>query len=141
MSIAETASYRSHALHSDGDCPGCIELQARVDRLESELKWAREADLVLRLKTAFGLRPKESAILAMLYRAEGRPVVRHRLENATLDPDDETDIDVHTNLLSVHISRLRRRLPQGVISTVRQRGYALTLKGLTAVEWALAPHV
>lgn len=122
--------------HHD-DCPNCANLTERIVWLEDELGWRKDHGRLLALKQAFGLTPKESAILSILYSANGLPVPRHRLETATMAPDDEDDrIYVH-RLVSVYIVRMRKKLGFEAIDTLRSRGYALSPEGLAKVNGVL----
>lgn len=69
------------------------------------------------------LRPVEYRLLLMLMTNAGRIVKREQLlENLW----DEADAGVEDNTLSVHISRLRRKLGSEYIETVRGFGYRFT---------------
>jgi len=70
------------------------------------------------------LSPRESDLLWMLIRAEGQPVAREDLLREVMS----LDFDPQTNVLDVHIGRLRKKLgPRGrsAIETVRGVGYRL----------------
>lgn len=70
------------------------------------------------------LSPRESDLLWMLIRAEGQPVAREDLLREVMS----LDFDPQTNVLDVHIGRLRKKLGphgRGAIETVRGIGYRL----------------
>jgi len=70
------------------------------------------------------LTPTEFAILSTLVRAQGETVSRAQLLREVWS----YDFDPGTNLVDVHVNRLRRKLETveltGLIRTVRSRGYA-----------------
>lgn len=66
------------------------------------------------------LRPVEYRLLLVLMRNGGRIVKRERLMEEMWD---ELDDSVEDNTLSVHISRLRRKLGAAYIETIRGFGY------------------
>jgi DNA-binding response OmpR family regulator len=72
-----------------------------------------------------GLTPKEFAILEILMRQAGEVVTRSRIGAAVWEADP-ADL---TNLVDVHVSRLRRKIDGGsrppLIHTVRGRGFRL----------------
>lgn len=69
------------------------------------------------------LRPVEYRLLFILMQNAGRIVKRERLLKLIWD---ETENDVEDNTLSVHISRLRRKLGGLYIETIRGFGYRFT---------------
>lgn len=70
-----------------------------------------------------GLRPVEYRLLLSLMRHAGRIVKREQLLEKLWD---ETDESVEDNTLSVHISRLRRKIGMEYIETIRGFGYRFT---------------
>jgi len=119
-------------------CNDCADKDERIAFLESELGWRKDAQRQQRLKEAFDLRPKERAMLEMLYGAKGAPVPRWRLENATLEPGDEEERLYSDNVVSVYIVKLRKKLGPHSIDTLWGKGYSLTVRGMDAVARALA---
>lgn len=104
--------------------------------LKSELGLQRDARKQDVLKRAFGTMPKEAAILLMLYEAYPRTVMRYQLERATLSYDSDEDRLYPANLVSVYMTKLRKKLGREAISTVWEQGYALTSVGHAAVSGA-----
>ncbi|MEM1131335.1 MAG: response regulator transcription factor [Pseudomonadota bacterium] len=76
---------------------------------------------------------REFALVACLAKAGGRAVSKHELYKAVFN----LSFDPGTNVLAVHIYRLRKKLQQGFITqilrTVEGRGYAL-VKDQTVIE-------
>lgn len=118
-------------------CAHCADLEERIVWLEGELGWRQDRLRFLVLRDAFGLTPREAAILELLYGANGKPVPRHRLTNAGRAEGDEGDWGDPDNLLNIYVTRLRKRLGHDAIVTLRASGYALSLKGLALVGGAL----
>jgi two-component system, OmpR family, response regulator len=81
---------------------------------------------------ALGLLPREYALLIRLVRAEGHAVTRGELLRDVWG----LCFDPGTNVVQVHVSRLRARLDRGEVAamlhTDKGRGYRLTLPTLTA---------
>lgn len=65
------------------------------------------------------LRAKEFDLLLVLVRAAGQVLTRQRLEEALYSFDDPLE----SNALDVHIHHLRRKLGDGLLTTVRGVGY------------------
>lgn len=79
---------------------------------------------VARAGTSVELSPKEYDLLLALVRAGGEVVAREDLLREVWD----MDFDPGTNLLDVHVGRLRRKIDRGgppLIETVRGEGYRL----------------
>ena len=70
------------------------------------------------------LTPREFAVLEVLLENSGRVVSKSRLEEALYAWDEE----VESNVVEVHIHRLRKKLGAKFIRTVRGVGYAMTRK-------------
>lgn len=112
------------------------ELSARLRALDRRPKWpttedrsgALVLDLMHRSASVAGermdLTPTEFALLAALLRARGAPVSRRDLLREIWG----YEFDPGTNVVDVHVNRLRRKLEDRglgeVIRTVRGRGYA-----------------
>jgi two-component system OmpR family response regulator len=81
---------------------------------------------VKRAGTKIDLKPREYMLLEYLARNEGRVVTRTMLLEKVWD----YHFDPSTNIIDVHISRLRRKLDDGfehpLLRTVRGAGYMLT---------------
>ena len=120
------------------------ELQARIDALgrraapgdgeETRLVVADlELDLLSRTARRAGqdiaLQPREFRILEYFMRRPGRVVTRTMLLEAVWD----YNFDPRTNVIDVHISRLRQKIDKGVetplLHTVRGAGYMLRAPG------------
>ena len=115
------------------------ELQARIEvmlrrpaaaREETRLECGDlELDLIRRVAKRGGrkidLQPREFQMLEFLMRRQGRVVTRTMLLEGVWD----YRFDPHTNVIDVHISRLRKKLgdqPHPLIRTVRGAGYMLS---------------
>ncbi|HUF56341.1 MAG TPA: response regulator transcription factor [Thermohalobaculum sp.] len=88
-----------------------------------------ELDLIRRTAHRGGrridLQPREFQMLEFLMRRQGRVVTRTMLLEGVWD----YRFDPHTNVIDVHISRLRKKLgdePSALIQTVRGAGYLLS---------------
>lgn len=81
--------------------------------LETQEVWVREEPV--------SLTPAEFAIIASMVRRPGAAVTRRWLAANVLDPDRGGD----ARTLDVHVSRLRRKLGDGLIETVWGVGYRL----------------
>jgi two-component system, OmpR family, response regulator len=115
------------------------ELLARVDallrraRAGQDATQLRVADLTLDLRTlqvqrgatAIVLQPRELRLLAYLMRNEGQVITRTMLLEAVWD----CHFDPQTNVIDVHVSRLRQKIDRGfdhaLLHTVRGAGYSL----------------
>ena len=75
--------------------------------------------------TAIELKPREYSLLEYLARNAGRVVTRTMLLEQVWD----YHFDPGTNVIDVHVSRLRRKLEEGfgqpILHTVRGAGYRL----------------
>ena len=75
--------------------------------------------------TRVGLQPREFALLEYLLRHAGQVVTRTML----LEQVWGYHFDPHTNVIDVHVSRLRRKIDHGfgrqLLHTVRGAGYSL----------------
>jgi two-component system, OmpR family, response regulator QseB len=71
------------------------------------------------------LTPREFDILALLARAGGSVVPKHRLAQALVPTGDPVDL----NAIEVHIHNLRRKVGAVHVRTVRGVGYAMGTEG------------
>lgn len=117
-----------------------VELLARIEALarragtEREVARLSEGDLVLDLLKreaardgqSLSLQPREFELLEYLLRHAGQVVTRSML----LEQVWGIDFDPQTNVVDVHISRLRQKLDRGfpvpLLHTIRGRGYVLS---------------
>ena len=113
-----------------------LELAARLRALERRQhapsvrlqRAGLELDLVARVATAGGerltLTPTEFSLLAALLQAQGTPVTRRQLLREVWG----YDFDPGTNVVDVHVNRVRRKLEDAgvsdVLRTIRGQGYA-----------------
>lgn len=70
---------------------------------------------------AVELSPREYEVLLLLARSAGRVVSRVQLEEGVFDLGEEPE----SNTIEVHVHRLRKKLGQGRIRTIRGLGYLL----------------
>ena len=100
------------------DAPGTM---LKVADLEMDLV----ARTVRRAGTPIELKPKEFALLEYLMRHAGRVVTRTMLLENVWD----YSFDPQTNVIDVHVSRLRHKIDKGhdkpLLSTIRGAGYSL----------------
>jgi two-component system OmpR family response regulator len=111
-----------------------LEALARRGQLSPEETTLRVADLEMdlvkhtakRAGQALELQPREFRVLEYLMRHAGRVVTRTMLLEAVWD----YNFDPQTNVIDVHISRLRQKIDKGferpLLHTVRGAGYRLT---------------
>ncbi len=120
-----------------------VELLARLEALvrrsqpQQETTKLQVADLVLNLKThsvkrcggPIHLQPREYHLLEFLMRHEGQVVTRTMLLEQVWD----YHFDPQTNVIDVHISRLRGKIDKGyqpqLLHTVRGMGYKISAVG------------
>jgi two-component system OmpR family response regulator len=149
LSALSTLDERVKGLKAGGDDymvkPFAVsELLARIEVLlrrrsagpEAETKLRcgdLEMDLIARKVSRAGkaveLQPREFALLEYLMRHQGQLVTRTMLLEAVWD----YHFDPQTNVIDVHISRLRQRVDKGfqqsLIHTIRGAGYRLAAEG------------
>ncbi len=89
----------------------------RVGDLEMDLL----AHVVKRREKVIDLQPREFRLLEYLMRYAGQVVTRTMLLENVWD----YHFDPQTNVIDVHISRLRRKIGKGLLHTVRGAGYIL----------------
>ena len=114
-------SARLDSLVRRGSSGGAEPTRLRVDDLELDLL-KREA---MRGGRTIELQPREFRLLEYLMRQAGRVVTRTMLLEGVWD----YHFDPQTNVIDVHISRLRQKIDQGfptpLLHTVRGAGYRL----------------
>lgn len=114
-------SARLDSIARRGPAPGGEPTRLRVGDLELDLL-AREAR---RGERRIELQPREFRLLEYLMRQAGRVVTRTMLLEAVWD----YHFDPQTNVIDVHISRLRQKIdagfPRPLLHTVRGAGYRL----------------
>lgn len=106
---------------ADGKSSGVVETRLTVGDLDIDLL----ARVVRRSGRAIELKPREYALLEFFARNAGRVVTRTMLLEQVWD----YHFDPATNVIDVHVSRLRRKLDDGfegsMLHTVRGAGYRL----------------
>ncbi len=119
--FAELLARLEVIVHRRAAGSGAPETSLRVADLELDLlkRTARRGDRTLELK------PREFQLLEFLMRNAGRVVTRTMLLESVWD----YHFDPQTNVIDVHISRLRQKIDKGfeqkLIRTVRGSGYCL----------------
>ena len=112
---------RVNALLRRGEGKGSADLRLIVGDLEIDPL----SRIVRRAGKAIDLKPREYRLLEYLARNEGRVVTRTMLLEQVWD----YHFDPGTNVIDVHVSRLRRKLEDGfdrpILHTVRGSGYRL----------------
>lgn len=114
---------RANALlrRAEGKASGTVETRLVVGDLEIDLL----GRIVRRRGTTIELKPREYSLLEYLARNAGRVVTRTMLLEQVWD----YHFDPGTNVVDVHVSRLRRKLEEGfgqpILHTVRGAGYRL----------------
>ena len=114
-------SARVEALLRRGQGPAAAETKLRVADLELDLL-ARTAS---RAGKTIDLKPREFRLLEFMMRHAGRVVTRTMLLEGVWD----YHFDPQTNVIDVHMSRLRQKIDKGfsppLLQTVRGAGYSL----------------
>jgi two-component system, OmpR family, response regulator len=112
---------RLEALLRRGGSAGTVETKLRVGDLEMDLL----TRTVQRAGQPIDLLPREFKLLEFLMRRAGQVVTRTMLLEGVWD----YHFDPQTNVIDVHVSRLRGKLDKGfpspIIHTVRGAGYVL----------------
>ncbi len=114
---------RANALlrRAEGKASGIVETKLVVGDLEIDLL----GRVVRRRGTTIDLKPREYSLLEYLARNAGRVVTRTMMLEQVWD----YHFDPGTNVVDVHVSRLRRKLEDGfaqpILHTVRGAGYRL----------------
>jgi DNA-binding response OmpR family regulator len=105
-------------------------LRDRIEQLEHEVEhWKREAcqlveeDTVDAIQVHFGLTETEAMICCSLYQRRDKLMSSIRLEGML---DEERGYTLESNIVSVMICKLRGKLGEEAIETVRGRGYRLS---------------
>jgi two-component system OmpR family response regulator len=116
---------RANALLRRGEGRAAADPRLVVGELEIDLL----SRIVRRAGRTIDLKPREYRLLEYLARNEGRVVTRTMLLEQVWD----YHFDPGTNVIDVHISRLRRKLDDGfdapLLHTVRGAGYRLAASG------------
>ncbi len=118
---------RANALfrRAEGKASGATETRLVVGDLEIDLL----GRIVRRRGQTIELKPREYSLLEYLARNAGRVVTRTMLLEQVWD----YHFDPGTNVVDVHVSRLRRKLEEGfgqpILHTVRGAGYRLAAAG------------
>jgi two-component system response regulator RegX3 len=117
---AEELVYRVKALlkrtaqNNDSEKKANLRIKAGALELDLDMRKAYQGGANI------DLTPTEFSILYLLLENRGRVVSREKiLDYIWLQDEDSID----TNTLNVHVSRLRRKLPQSKIKTIRGVGY------------------
>lgn len=120
-------------------CARCEELQEEVAYLRSELGLRARATDLQALRETFGLTGNEARVALILARANGRTVMRAQIEEAM--PARSGVDDRCSNLVSVVVNNVRRKIGKEHIPTAWAAGYAMTAAGRALVLGALAESV
>jgi DNA-binding response OmpR family regulator len=105
-------------------------LRERIEQLEFEVEhWKREAcqlvedDTVEAIQLHFDLSETEAMICTALYQRRDKLMSSVRLEGML---DEERGCSLESNIVSVMICKIRAKLGEEAIETVRGRGYRLS---------------
>lgn len=120
-------------IHCEGDYrrmeARCRELEAKVEQLEYERDhWKREAGQLASSEHAgqlielFGLTAVEALICAALYHRREKLLPAASIEGLL---DEDRGHPLESNVVAVMISRIRDKLGDSAVETVRGRGYRL----------------
>lgn len=127
-------------------CPGeyhraelrIAELELRVAQLEYEVDyWKREAcqlveaDNVDAIQALFNLTATEATICAGLYQRRDKLLSSSTLEGLL---DEERGCALESNIVSVMICKIRSKIGEAAIETVRGRGYRLSVAMLAKFD-------
>lgn len=119
-----------------------VALEQQVEQLEYERDyWKREAcqlvegDLIDAVQVKFGLTATEATICAALYRRRDKLLGASSLEGLL---DEERGCALESNIVSVMICKIRAKLGDTAIETVRGRGYRLSPATLHRFDRKLA---
>lgn len=108
------------------------QLQYEVQYYKREAGLLADADCVDLIQEKFaGLTPPEAVICAALYQRREK-----WLPGATLEGllDEERGHPVESNVIAVMISKLRKKLGEDAIETLRSRGYRLSSRALSEFD-------
>ncbi len=114
------------------ECASCERLREEIQFLRSDLGLVQEETDLSRLKEVFGLMRSSARLLMALYRAKGRLLLSWQLADLF-----ETSSD-STNVVSVHVSAIRKALGRGSVINSRSQGFRLSKEGLGLVDAALS---
>jgi DNA-binding response OmpR family regulator len=124
-------------------------LDAELSRLRNELDrvteerdyWKDQAeerastDQWVKLRVALQLAPAEAAVLAAMYVRGGRVLRKFEIDDVVPPTDHVVERD--TNIITVWVCRLRKKLGEESIRLVRGEGYCLTPIGIDRTRTAL----
>lgn len=122
------------------------ELLEEIDSLREQVRyWRGEAEAQIsvgrrsRLQATLGLTLNEAWLLGALYAANGKPVSRARLDDGMPGlGGHRSERETPANVMSVIAHRVRRKLGEDVIETIRSSGYRIMPKGISICDAALA---
>lgn len=113
-------------------CPNCARLREEIAQLRRELAYEVDLERVEEVRVGFEISPQEAQVLMGLYHAKGRALSHDQmLDTVPARGGLERESG---KIPAVYVSRLRRRLGEGIINTVWGRGYRLTPEGVAVVE-------
>lgn len=112
-------------------CDRCAVLEEQIAYLKHELGQVADLNVSARLHERFGLTPQGAAILQVLHQS-GRVINALRLAELM---GSHSDCE---NIVSVQVSRVRKKVGRDAVTTVWGRGYSIGPAGSAAVEAARA---
>lgn len=115
------------------------ELKADLDAALAELRARADQDRVTALRLAWSLTRGESEMLGALLRANGRVVGRELIDDLLEECGRPRTGECRRRVGDVLVLKLRRKMPEGSIETVRGCGLRLTKIGLEACASVLKP--
>lgn len=117
-----------------------LALEERIEQLEAEVAyWKSEAQVQASyqvrtvISDTFGLTPAEAWLVATLHAADGRVISYDRLMEDMPD-HRRSDFSNERNILSVMVSRIRKKVDAAFIITSRPMGYKLSTAGLEIIN-------
>jgi len=117
-------------------CPNCEGLRAENAELRKALGLSGSISDRHKIARRFGLTRAESRLVHLLYNAAGRVVTHATLDLAVLSPEAA---EAGAQSVKQHVCRIRRKMGDGLVESVRGDGYLMTPVGRALVYRVLNP--